>query len=40
MDFGVLTVAMMVASFDGTILPEELAAFRKLARDCRFIVRG
>ena len=34
-DFGVLTVAMMVAALDGTILPDELAAFRKLARQCR-----
>ena len=34
-DFGVLTVAMMVAALDGTILPDELTAFRKLARDCR-----
>ena len=34
-DFGVLTVAMMVAALDGTILPSELAAFSKLARQCR-----
>ena len=34
-DFGVLTVAMMVAALDGTILSDELAAFRKLARQCR-----
>ena len=34
-DFGVLTVAMMIAALDGTILPDELTAFRKLARDCR-----
>ena len=34
-DFGVLTVAMMVAALDGTILPTELAAFQKLARQCR-----
>ena len=34
-DFGVLTVAMMVAALDGTILPDELKAFNKLARQCR-----
>ena len=34
-DFGVLTVAMMVAALDGVIRPEELAAFAKLAKKCR-----
>ena len=34
-DFGVLTVAMMVAALDGTIFPAELAAFSKLAKQCR-----
>ena len=34
-DFGVLTVAMMVAALDGTILPAELKAFSKLAAQCR-----
>lgn len=34
-DFGVLTVAMMVAALDGTILPDELKAFSKLAAQCR-----
>ena len=34
-DFGVLTVAMMVAALDGAILPAELAAFAKLAKKCR-----
>ena len=34
-DFGVLTVAMMIAALDGTIQPSELAAFSKLARQCR-----
>ena len=34
-DFGVLTVAMMVAALDGTILPDELKAFNRLARQCR-----
>ena len=34
-DFGVLTVAMMIAALDGVILPDELAAFQKLARQCR-----
>ena len=30
-DFGVLTVAMMVAALDGLIQPDELKAFSKLA---------
>lgn len=34
-DFGVLTVAMMIAALDGTIQPSELAAFQKLSRQCR-----
>ena len=34
-DFGVLTVAMMIAALDGTIQASELAAFSKLARQCR-----
>ena len=34
-DFGVLTVAMMVAALDGVILPAELVAFQKLAKKCR-----
>jgi len=31
LDFGVLTVAMMVAALDGRIEPKEWAAFRRLA---------
>ena len=34
-DFGVLTVAMMIAALDGVIRPEELASFEKLAKKCR-----
>lgn len=34
-DFGVLTVAMMVAALDGVIEPAELKAFSKLADQCR-----
>ena len=34
-DFGVLTVAMMVAALDGVIEPAELKAFSKLAGQCR-----
>ena len=34
-DFGVLTVAMMVAALDGVIEPSELRAFSKLADQCR-----
>ena len=34
-DAGALQVAMMVAALDGEVSPEELAAFEKLARDCR-----
>ena len=34
-DFGVLTVAMMVAALDGVIQPDELKAFSKLAEKCR-----
>ena len=34
-DFGVLTVAMMVAALDGVIEPPELRAFSKLADQCR-----
>jgi len=35
LDRGVLTVALLVAALDGTILPEEYAAFRLLAEKCR-----
>ena len=34
-DFGVLTVAMMVAALDGVIEQSELRAFSKLADQCR-----
>ena len=34
-DFGVLTVAMMVAALDGTIQPDEFKAFSRLAEKCR-----
>ena len=34
-DFGVLTVAMMVAALDGEISPDELSAFERLAKKCR-----
>lgn len=34
-DFGVLTVAMMVASLDGVIEQTELKAFSKLSEQCR-----
>jgi len=35
LDYGVLTVGLLVAALDGTILPEEYAAFRALAKKCR-----
>jgi len=35
LDRGVLTVALLLAALDGTILPEEFAAFRSLAKSCR-----
>jgi len=35
LDRGVLTVALLVAALDGTILPEECAAFELLAKKCR-----
>ena len=34
-DFGVLTVAMMIAALDGVIQPKELAEFAALSRKCR-----
>ena len=34
-DFGVLTVAMMVAALDGVVQPDEFRAFAKLADRCR-----
>ena len=34
-DFGVLTVAMMIAALDGVIQPKELAEFAALAQKCR-----
>ena len=34
-DFGVLTVAMMVAALDGVIQPDEFKAFSRLAEKCR-----
>ena len=34
-DFGVLTVAMMIAALDGTIQPDEFKAFSRLAEKCR-----
>ena len=34
-DFGVLTVAMMVAALDGVIQPDELKSFSRLAEKCR-----
>lgn len=34
-DFGVLTVAMMVAALDGVVQPDEFKAFSKLADKCR-----
>lgn len=34
-DFGVLTVAMMIAALDGEIEPDEFKAFSKLADGCR-----
>lgn len=34
-DFGVLTVAMMVSALDGVIQPSELKAFDSLAQQCR-----
>ena len=38
-DFGVLTVAMMVAALDGVIQPDEFKAFSRLAEKCR-VSRG
>ena len=38
-DFGVLTVAMMIAALDGTIQPDEFKAFSRLAEKCR-VSRG
>ena len=38
-DFGVLTVAMMIAALDGTIRPDEFKAFSRLAEKCR-VSRG
>ena len=38
-DFGVLTVAMMVAALDGVIRPDEFKAFSRLAEECR-VSRG
>jgi len=35
LDRGVLTVGLLVAALDGTILPEEYAAFEALAQKCR-----
>jgi len=35
LDRSVLTVGLLVAALDGTILPEEYAAFETLARKCR-----
>jgi len=35
LDRGVLTVALLVAALDGTVLPAEYAAFRTLAKKCR-----
>jgi len=35
LDRDVLTVGLLVAALDGTILPDEYAAFRTLARKCR-----
>ena len=34
-DFGVLTVAMMVAALDGVVQPDEFKAFSRLAEKCR-----
>ena len=34
-DFGVLTVAMMVAALDGVIQPDEFKAFSRLVEKCR-----
>ena len=34
-DFGILTVAMMVAALDGVVQPDEFRAFSKLADECR-----
>ena len=38
-DFGVLTVAMMVAALDGVVQPDEFKAFSRLAEKCR-VSRG
>jgi len=35
LDRGVLTVGLLVSALDGTILPEEYASFRMLAKSCR-----
>lgn len=35
LDRGILEVALLVAALDGTILPEEYAAFLELAKQCR-----
>lgn len=35
LDRGVLTVGLLLAALDGTVLPEEYAAFRTLAKRCR-----
>jgi len=35
LDRGVLTVGLLVAALDGTVLPEEYAAFETLAKRCR-----
>lgn len=35
LDRGVLTVALLLAALDGTVLPEEYAAFESLAKKCR-----
>ena len=34
-DFGVLTVAMMIAALDGVVQPDEFKAFSRLAEKCR-----
>jgi len=35
LDRGVLTVALMLAAIDGTVLPDEYQAFESLAKKCR-----
>jgi len=37
-DFAVLKVAMMISALDGEIRPQEFAAFRRLAEQCRATV--